>query len=307
MVRCWLSMAGNRPNAMNMSQSEFAAEQLAEFAAAYARDGVVKVPGLLGADWVERLVRALRSARATLQQGPARDPAGQQSAIASADGHLGAAEYSSAPGRFTMRWLWREDAVVRSFFTDTDVAPVVAAVIGARRLQYWYDLTFIHDPLAEGAGTPCHHDIAAFPCKGTQIPSLWIAMSDVDQTMAPLRCIRDSHRNPLMFRPPVYVAQQGAIPAGYAAMPDVDALIAAGEYEPITWDFRAGDALLIHPYTLHGSLPNKSDRPRIAFTTRWAGDDVVWRPDALSMRVPGVDLAQVPVGQRPDGPFFPYI
>jgi hypothetical protein len=32
---------------------------------------------------------------------------------------------------------------------------------------------------------------------------------------------------------------------------------------------------------------------------------VVWAPDALSMKVPGVDLGRVPVGERPGGPFFP--
>jgi ectoine hydroxylase-related dioxygenase (phytanoyl-CoA dioxygenase family) len=183
----------------------------------------------------------------------------------------------------------------------------VAAVIGAKRLQYWYDLTFIHDPNAEGAGSPWHHDIAAFPCKGAQIPSLWIAMSDITRDMAPLQCIRGSHRNPIMFRPPVYIDPQAPMPTGYGDMPDVEARIAAGEYERISWEVKAGDALLIHPSTLHGSPSNRADRPRIAFTTRWAGDDVVWRPDAFSMSVPGVDLASVPVGERPSGPFFPYV
>jgi ectoine hydroxylase-related dioxygenase (phytanoyl-CoA dioxygenase family) len=124
--------------------------------------------------------------------------------------------------------------------------------------------------------------------------------------MSPLRCIVGSHRNPAMFRPPVYVEQAGQLPAGYVDMPDVEAGIARGEYRVLNWEVRAGDALLIHPYTLHGAPPNRSPRPRIAFTTRWAGDDVVWAPDALSMKVPGVDLGRVPVGERPAGPFFPY-
>jgi ectoine hydroxylase-related dioxygenase (phytanoyl-CoA dioxygenase family) len=288
--------------------TRYAAAALAGFAATYARDGVVHIPGLLDAEWVQRLVRIIGEARQSLQQQSATPPVGVPDAAAARAASGGrTAEYSHAPGRFTIRWLWRDDAEVRRFFTHSGVAPVVAAVIGAQRLQYWYDLTFIHDPGADGAGSPWHHDIAAFPCKGTQIPSLWIAMSDIDESMSPLRCIRGSHRNPLMFRPPVYVDQQAAVPAGYGDMPDVEALIATGEYESITWNCRAGDALLIHPYTLHGAPSNRSTQSRIAFTTRWAGDDVVWRPDALSMRVPGVDLSKVPVGQRPDGPFFPYI
>jgi hypothetical protein len=293
----------NKPNID--SKSRFPAAELDRFAATYRDDGVVHIPGLLAQDWVERLVSVISKARETLT-GSGASPSGLAPGSRRLSG-MHTAEFSSAPGRFTIRWLWRDLDAVRSFFTDSDVAPVVAAVIGAKRLQYWYDLTFIHDPQADGAGSPWHHDIAAFPCKGTQIPSLWIAMSDITRDMAPLECIRGSHRNPIMFRPPVYVDPQKPTPPGYGDMPDVEGRIAAGEYQRISWDVKAGDALLIHPYTLHGSPSNRADRPRIAFTTRWAGDDVVWRPDAFSMAVPGVDLASVPVGERPSGPFFPYI
>ena len=296
------------PHADQHSASCYSPPELAEFARQYAADGVVRVPGLLAGDWVARLTRIVERARTDLTQlrvatnpvlGPAAAPAARTHAYPTA-------EHSTAPGRCTIRWLWRDVPEVRAFFTDSGVAPVVAAIISARRLQYWFDLTFMHDPGAEGEGTPWHHDIAAFPCKGQQIPSLWIALNDVDADMSPLGCIRGSHRNPAMFRPPVYVEQQGMLPPGYADLPDVAARIASGEYEVLNWQIRAGDALLIHPYTLHGAPPNRSPRPRIAFTTRWAGDDVVWAPDALSMKVPGVDLAQVPRGARPEGEFFPY-
>jgi ectoine hydroxylase-related dioxygenase (phytanoyl-CoA dioxygenase family) len=300
-----------------MESSRFSAAQLAAFHDTYQRDGVVKVPGLLPAEWVQRLGAALQRARRTLtaRAAPVVNPrlgqtAGSNAlAVASAaqanDGYV-TAEYSEAKGRLTIRWLWRDDPEVRAFFTDSGVAPVVAAVIGAQRLQYWYDLTFFQDPDADGAGSPWHHDIAAFPCKGEQIPSLWIAMTDIDRRMSPLHCIRGSHRNRTQFRPPVYVDPNLPLPEGYADIPDVEAGIASGEFERISWDFRAGDALMIHPYTLHGAPPNESDAGRIAFTTRWAGDDVVWKPDGFSMAVPGVDLSKVPVGRRPEGPLFPY-
>jgi ectoine hydroxylase-related dioxygenase (phytanoyl-CoA dioxygenase family) len=132
-------------------------------------------------------------------------------------------------------------------------------------------------------------------------------MSDITRDMSPLQCIRGSHRIPTMFRPPVHIDPHTKEPPGYVTMPDVKARIASGEYECITWEVKEGDALLIHPHTLHGAPSNRSDRTRIAFTTRWAGDDVVWKPDAFSMSIPGVDLASVPVGERPSGPLFPYV
>ncbi|MCU0757612.1 MAG: phytanoyl-CoA dioxygenase family protein [Steroidobacteraceae bacterium] len=300
-----------------MQTSPFSPAQLAGFHDTYQRDGVVKVPGLLSAAWVARLGAALQRARQVLtaRAAPTANPrlgrTDGANALASetatrADDGYSTAQYSEARGRLTIRWLWRDDPEVRAFFTHAGVAPVVAAVIGARRLQYWYDLTFFQDPDADGAGSPWHHDIAAFPCKGEQIPSLWIAMTDIDRRMSPLQCIRGSHRGLTQYRPPVYVDPGLPLPDGYADMPDVESRIASGEFERISWDFRAGDALLIHPYTLHGAPPNESDQGRIAFTTRWAGDDVVWKPDAFSMAVPGVDLARVPVGERPSGPLFPY-
>jgi ectoine hydroxylase-related dioxygenase (phytanoyl-CoA dioxygenase family) len=288
-------------------------ESLSSLAEQYALDGVVHVPQLLDAARIARLTDAVTSARLILTSAAApNDPMrGREGAVAQASAaptdSYPTAEYSIAPGRFTVRWLWRDDPEVRAFFTDSGVASVVAGIIGARKIQYWYDLTFFHDPDAGGEGTPWHHDIASFPCKGAQIPSLWIALCDVTEDMSPLRCVRGSHRNTSMFRPPIYVDPCASLPEGYVDMPDVDDLVRRGECELLTWETRAGDALVIHPYTLHGALANRSSRARVAFTTRWAGDDVAWNPDAFSMKVPGVDLAQVPRGQRPSGEYFPYV
>jgi ectoine hydroxylase-related dioxygenase (phytanoyl-CoA dioxygenase family) len=290
-----------------VTHSKYSDTDIGKFREIYATDGVVHVPGLLDPGWVRDLTQIIEDARVTLTPDHARSPMDHFVAVPDDTGQrYRVAEYSYSPGRFTIRWLWRDLDPVRRFFTESNVAPLVAAVIGARRLQYWYDLTFLQEPLADGPGSPWHHDIAAFPCKGQQIPSLWIAMSDIDRDMSPLECIRGSHKDPRMFRPPVHLPEGTATPAGYSPAPDVESLIGAGTYERITWDIKAGDALLIHPFTLHGAPANRSNKVRIAFTTRWAGDDVVWKPDVFSMRVPGVDLTQVPVGQRPDGPYFPY-
>jgi ectoine hydroxylase-related dioxygenase (phytanoyl-CoA dioxygenase family) len=43
--------------------------------------------------------------------------------------------------------------------------------------------------------------------------------------------------------------------------------------------------LLIHPRTIHGAPPRASTSPgrRLAFTLRFVGSDVVWRPNALTL------------------------
>jgi hypothetical protein len=125
----------------HLSTTAFSAAELDRFAAIYRDDGVVHIPGLLGRDWVQRLVSVLSQARQTLT-GSGESASGLAPGSRRLSG-MRTAEFSSAPGRFTIRWLWRDLDTVRRFFTDSGVAPVVAAVIGAKRLQYWYDLTFI--------------------------------------------------------------------------------------------------------------------------------------------------------------------
>lgn len=276
--------------------SLYSAQQINEFADTYARDGVVYLPKLLNATWIEKLLRCVEDVSSGKIQ---------------SNNSSTAIQTSRAPGRLTIRWMWREIGDVAAFFTDTGVDHVVAAVLRTKTLKYWYDLTFYHQPNTEDpAGSPWHHDIAAFPLKGTHIPSLWIALTDVAKDNSPLKCLRGSHKNrAVMYRPPVYVNPDIPIPSSYAEMPDFEARIARGEEEVLTWnDIAAGDALIIHPHTIHGAEGNKSKtHPRIAFTTRWAGDDVVWRPDVYSMKIPGIDLASVEPETPPVGDLFPRI
>jgi hypothetical protein len=61
---------------------------------------------------------------------------------------------------------------------------------------------------------------------------------------------------------------------------------------------------------LHGSPPSEVEGvTRVAFTTRWAGDDVVWNPNIFSMRIAGFDYndPNFPRGKRPEGDRFPYV
>lgn len=264
-------------------------ETLSRYRQTYVDDGVVKVPGLLSQKWINALL-------ATIDQVHADEEAFRV-------GHP-TFQVGRAKGRMTIRWLWRDVEIIRKFFIESETHKVVAPIIGAKALQYWYDLTFIHEPGHDGAGTPWHHDIAAFPVKGEQIPSLWIALQDVDDGMSPLQCIKGSHKKKAMYRPPT---SDNQLPAGYEELPDYDALLNDGQVEALTWTFKAGDALIIHPYTVHGAQPNKSHNRRVSFTTRWMGDDVVWAPDEFSMKVPGVEPSEIIDGQRPSGRYFPFV
>jgi hypothetical protein len=68
-------------------------------------------------------------------------------------------------------------------------------------------------------------------------------------------------------------------------LPDIDAH--RDEYNILSWVLEPGDALLFHARTVHGARGNKSpNTARRAITTRWCGDDVVFRPLGKQMPIP---------------------
>jgi ectoine hydroxylase-related dioxygenase (phytanoyl-CoA dioxygenase family) len=99
------------------------------------------------------------------------------------------------------------------------------------------------------------------------------------------------------------------LPPEFADMPDFQSMVDAGEYEVAEWpEMQAGDALVIHPYTIHGAPGNASQgKTRIAFTSRLMGDDVRWQPTPFAMKMAGVDYDKIEVGSEPEGPLFPVV
>ena len=80
----------------------------------------------------------------------------------------------------------------------------------------------------------------------------------------------------------------------------------------LTWDCAAGDAIIIHPYTVHGAKGNaarSTAQRRVAITTRWFGDDVRWLPigaDLIGFAA-GIGDVKPPVGSRPSQETFPVV
>ena len=110
------------------------------------------------------------------------------------------------------------------------------------------------------------------------MPTVWIPLHDIDPDQAPLRTITASHlRREARFLPPT--REDRALAPGYRFIPDFDAMIRAGDVAVRTWTVRAGDAVIFHPYTIHGAAPLHGSRPRIAYTTRWLGADTTWQPN----------------------------
>jgi hypothetical protein len=125
--------------------------------------------------------------------------------------------------------------------------------------------------------------------------------------------IDGSHRtNEGYYRSPELKKPAPGEQDGFVDLPDFDALIASGDARMLTWDCQPGDAILLHPCTIHGALGhdgNGKHPRRIAMTTRWLGDDVRFLPHSYdrARQQPAIAQTNLMLGQRPHGEWFPLV
>ena len=274
--------------------------ELEQLADAYDRHGAVHLPGFLEPETVRRVLGEIDRAAAACQ-GNDRIPGLARS-------------FGRGPGRMSIRSQADENPVIRDFLFRREMCEPLARITRTRVLQFWFDLTFIHEATAdggEGEGSPWHHDIAAFGFKGEKLPSLWMAMTPAKAGQSRLEFIDGSHRSvPGYFRPPT--STTASPDDGMLDIPDYDALVRAGKEKVLAWDCAPGDALIIHPYTIHGSKGNTGNAQhgrRVAITTRWLGEDVRWLPldRKIGQYAAGIDGNPPPNGSRPSRSVFPVV
>ena len=92
----------------------------------------------------------------------------------------------------------------------------------------------------------------------TDMLTVWIALSDAPVERGCLQVIPRSHRQALRTHCPGKPGRPFAIP---------DALLDLGRATPVPT--RAGDVILMHKHTIHGSLPNLSDEIRWSLDLRY--------------------------------------
>jgi ectoine hydroxylase-related dioxygenase (phytanoyl-CoA dioxygenase family) len=278
----------------------YSEDDLQAMTAHYETHGVVKLPGLIEPEWVDRILAAIDST-ARLADGP--QPPDRDLSFGRGD------------GRMTIRYMWRDVPVVRDFLLRPELAEPIARIVGTKTLRFWFDLTFMHNGSTTGdagVGTPWHHDIAAFTFKGEQLPSLWMAMTPADAQRSRLEFISGSHKTvPGFYRTPDNPRPADGSDDGFLDLPDFDALVAAGQEKLLTWDCAPGDAVIIHPYTIHGARGNTASAHgrRVAITTRWLGDDVRFLPTnwAKASQAVGIAKSQLHLGSRAHGDYFPLV
>lgn len=245
----------------------------------YERDGTVLIPGAF-ADWVEPLEQAVMDVITGHRSGaihPDDVRSGYQNELSIWENFGGGAMALNIvphhPG--FEEWL-----------ADSPAAEMAAAIMRSEQVRFWVDATFLKEEGAASEGTPWHNDTCTWPFWGRQMTILWIALTDVQDDNGPLTTVRGTHTGDGRYYSTFFPEDQTP-PDGYRPWQELMDQAEDPNADIQTWTMQRGDCLFMHPTTIHGSKPREAStgKPRLAFSTRWLGDDVVWKPDPLTERM----------------------
>lgn len=268
---------------------------IAALRASYQNDGVVPVRGLLSGSALDALITAVKTFRENETLSTGSDP---RTSVK----HL--------PGRSIVRGLAHTAGTVRDLVTDPDVAKFLADVTDAPAVRYWNDLTLAYAPAAPAGESPWHHDMPAFPLRSISMPTLWIALSDVDWDSSPLVFAPGSQKTDQLYPPStasdeILSDNSAVLPEGYTAMPDWDAQADSGAFEKLWWPMQPGDAVILDGKVVHCTPANRNaSDERVSILIRWAGDDAVWHRDPFSTPIPGIPEQDWKPGQPAPATFL---
>ncbi len=224
---------------------------------AFWRDGVVHLPGILPQAWVASLTdpveRVVRSGEAVDMGALAPDPPPGAPAFAAGVDH------------------WRHDPAFRSFAVDSPLGPIVAELLRTARVWLWEDSVLVKE-----AGSPFatrfHTDAGYFHVTGEQICTCWVPLDAAGPESGVVHWVRGSHRDPVDYRPNLFVSDEPIPDTLGERVPDVLGDPALAD-RIVSFDVVPGDVTVHHARTLHGAPPNVSDRRRRAVSVRYCGDD----------------------------------
>ena len=255
---------------------------------AYRNQGAICIRGLLDAEWIDRMGRAVD--HITANPGPMRE--------------------SYSPDQpfsfFSEKFLWTIDPEFRNYVFNTPVASAAGHVMQSSKVNLFYDHLLVKEPGTK-AETGWHQDCNFWPFKGKQICSVWAPLDVVDETNGALEFVSGSHEwyDHPMSRATLFGNRDGQpmeVDGGSAdaidtAPPQPDIEANRDKYDILRWRLEPGDVLIFAAMTLHYAPPNLTDGRRRALSTRWLGDDVRFhlkRKMLQMIRDPGLTDGQVP-------------
>ena len=254
----------------------------------YARDGVVLIKQPFDTTWVDGLLAEFQKILREFEAGSTDYPVRRNK------------------GALNVQNVVLRNALFRRWAIESPIAEIVSKVIQSKSVRFYFDNFFCKEGDEPEQATPIHHDVAAFGFKGTQLPSFWLALSDVGMDNAPLVAYLGSQNDTsVMYRS---ILQKPGLPLlpGYREHHEIGDYLERGRFERKVFPAQRGDVIVLNPYTIHASLPRAAGMTgmRIGFSTRWLGDDVRWVPSVYCEVEASSHPYVIPEGRETAGGFI---
>ena len=209
---------------------------------AYFEEGYVVARGFLERNWLRRMRDAYLAAV-------------ERSRGVVASNRWFSLQADHSPGQPRIQRIERlpdQDPGFWEFVVDSDLASLAADIVGPD-VVYRDSMINVKAP-GSGGAVAWHQDLPFYPHTNTATIQVLIALYDVPDEQGPLTVIAGSHRGPIFEH--------------YDDAGNWTGRIRDADHGSIDWDAAvtlpcaAGDAVLLHPLTVHGSGPNRSARNR---------------------------------------------
>ena len=162
-------------------------------------------------------------------------------------------------------------------------------------VRFWHDQLFCK-PARHGGVVAWHQDYSYWTrTKPMAHLSCWIGLDDSTKENGCLHYVPRSHRWDLL--PITGLAND--MTAIQTVLTDEQ----KSNFKPVAIELKAGEASFHHPLMVHGSFENKSERPRRAVVLNVFLDGV--KSDSANPPLAGVPA--IPVGEKMQGQFFPFL
>ncbi|MEM6681261.1 MAG: phytanoyl-CoA dioxygenase family protein [Pseudomonadota bacterium] len=259
----------------------------------YHRDGCVKIESVFDSYWVDMVTRGIDRIIKTYETG-------NQPEQVTHEGCQAPFFIDGENGTYRILHVAAYSAEIQKWIRESPAAEVLADVMGTDTLRYWLDGTFAKAGTAADTATPWHNDECTYPLSGVHSASLWMALTDVAEDNAPLLTLQGSNNDTYRYHSG-FSPQDVERPPEFRPWSELVDRVNAPDAPIQSWPAKAGDILVIHPKTIHGSAPRTGSGGgrRLAFSSRWIGDDIRYAPNPLSLNLALKDGGTEPIVGEP--------
>jgi phytanoyl-CoA hydroxylase len=154
-------------------------------------------------------------------------------------------------------WLMWEDPFWVRLVADARLLDQVEPIIG--RNMALFASHYICKPGGDGLPVLWHQDGSYWPLEPMEVVTAWLAVDDSSRENGCMRVIPGSHRGPMLAH---RKHEKEAVLHTEISPDDID------ESRAVDVEIPAGGISLHHPFLIHGSNPNRSEKRRCGLTIR---------------------------------------